>query len=267
MKIKYHYDMAYNIQVVMDYKNKFIVGNEVLNEENDIHSLYSTITKTEKDINLIFKNITADSGYDNIVDIKKLQSNKRNIYVNPRKNIIKNIFIVYDEDDKKELESINKKRSKKLVEIKYNPEEDVYICENNKKFIKTNKTKKMRLQSYFVYKCKDCEGCNIKSRCTSAKSNHRELYISTLKDEIREFKKNMKKPIAVEFLKKRKTIEHLNANLKTVFGRNGFHFVGIKKVQNFVSLCEITYNIKHLCNIEKQEIILQNLKTYFNKKI
>lgn len=271
MKMKNNFNMAYNVQIVMDNKHKFIIVNEVTDEGNDIGSLYRTIKKTEEEIDLKVENVLADSGYNNIVDIRKLESENKKVYVQPKKETRNNIFIVYDENDKKELKLINEKISKinpekKLIEIVYNKEEDNYKCENNKIFVKTNQIREERLQFYYIYKCKDCKGCKLKSRCTSAKSNKRELYISTLKDEIKEFKEKMKTDKSQLMLLKRKYIEHINANLKAVFGRKGFSFVGIKQVQNFVNLCELTYNIKHLCNIENQDIILQQLDIYFNSK-
>lgn len=271
MKMKNNFNMAYNVQIVMDNKHKFIIVNEVTDEGNDIGSLYRTIKKTEEEIDLKVENVLADSGYNNIVDIRKLESENKKVYVQPKKETRNNIFIVYDENDKKELKLINEKISKinpekKLIEIVYNKEEDNYKCENNKIFVKTTQIREERLQFYYIYKCKDCKGCKLKSRCTSAKSNKRELYISTLKDEIKEFKEKMKTDKSQLMLLKRKYIEHINANLKAVFGRKGFSFVGIKQVQNFVNLCELTYNIKHLCNIENQDIILQQLDIYFNSK-
>jgi hypothetical protein len=291
MKMKNNFNMAYNIQIVMDNKNKFIIGNEVIDEANDIGSLYRTIKKTEEEIDLKVETVLADSGYNNFIDISKLESENKNVYVQPKKETKKNIFITYDENDKKELKLINEKISEKdskkdskkdsekdsenssenssgkeLIEISYNKEEDIYVCENKKIFVKTAQIREEKLQIYHIYKCKDCKGCKLKSRCTSAKSNQRELYISTLKDEIKEFKEKMKTDKAVSILLKRKYIEHLNANLKAVFSRKGFSFVGIKQVQNFVNLCVLTYNIKHLCNIENQDVILQQLEIYFNSK-
>jgi len=291
MKIKNNFVMAYNVQIAMDNKNKFIIANEVIDEANDIGSLHRTISKQQEELNLKPENVLADAGYNNIIDIQKLQSEGINVYVYPKKETHKNIFITYDENDKKKLKLINEKISEKdskkdskndsendskkdsendfkkeLIEISYNKDKDIYVCENNKIFIKTTQIRHERLQTYIIYNCKDCKGCKLKSRCTSAKSNKRELYISTMKDEIKEFKESMETTEAKKMLLKRKYIEHINANIKAVFGRNGFHFVGIEQVQNFVNLCEVTYNIKHLCNIANQDILLLQLEIYFNSK-
>ena len=271
MKMKNNYNMGYNVQVVMDYKEKFIICNEVTDEANDIGSLYRTIKKQQEETDLKPENVLADSGYNNIIDIKKLESEAINVYVIPKKEPRNKIFITYNEQDENELKLINEKIAKsnpenKLIEVKYSKEKDIYICENNQIFEKIDQIRDERLQSYLIYKCKKCKDCPLKARCSASKSNQRELYISTMKDVIKEFKDKMKTPEAVKMLLIRKSIEHIHANIKAIFGRNGFPFVGIKKVQNFVNLCEIAYNIKHLCNIEKQHIILLQLEIYFNSK-
>lgn len=248
MKGRDGYKMGYNAQIGVDSKHKFIIYNEIINEANDIGSLERNVITQIKETRIKPKRVITDKGYNVINQIKNLETNDFDCYISQFKE------------------------EKNKVEYIYDEENDCFSCPKNKIFTNTEKTKIDKANEYKLYRsndysdCKDCE--NFK-KCKRDKKGVVTIHQNTEYKFIDEFKTKMKTEKAKKFIGIRKTIvEHVFGNLKYQIGRVGFTIKGIKNVQTVFDIFEISYNVKHLCNLEifDRTIITQQLEIYFNSK-
>ncbi len=248
MKGRDGFKMGYNAQIGVDSKHKFIVFNEIINETNDTGSLDRNVKNQIEETGIRPKQIVADKGYNVINQIKNLEENGIDCYVNQ-----------YQEDEL-------------MVKIPYFEEANCFICPMNKVFTDDDKTKITDGVKYKLYKANEhpnCKDCKFSYKCRISLKNINNLYLNPEYRFINYFKTKMKTSLAVSILDERKEIvEHVFANLKYLIGRLGFTIKGIKNVQTAFDIFEISYNIKHLCNLNifDKRILLQQLKIYFDSK-
>jgi transposase len=244
---------GYNPQIAVDDKTKIIVANDVTNKSNDLEQMTPMVERVQelKEEFNVKNNTNAimDAGY---FSEKEILNNKDKDGIN---------IIV---SDSKEAEEKNKKCSNKARPDKipaegyeakdfiYDKELDIYICQEGKKLHKPYNTKPLTDEAgrqTFEYRCKDCNNCEKRNRCTKNKRG-RTLKISVNLEKMENYKKEIQAGDKKHLISKRKEIvEHPFGTMKRNMGYTYFMQVGMEKVKAEFSFICFVYNFKRVLNL------------------
>ena len=146
---------AYNVQIAVE--NYFIVHGYVSNDRTDYDTLIPVLEKHQKAFGSVLEEVTADSGYC---------SEKNLLYLN--KKGIESYIKLQDHEKRKTrayAEDISKYYNMKVEVFE---DEQFYICHDGRELrhIRTEtKEQNGYTQTFEVYGCADCSGCEHKARC------------------------------------------------------------------------------------------------------
>ena len=146
---------AYNVQIAVE--NYFIVHGYVSNDRTDYNTLIPVLEKHKKAFGEVLEEVTADSGYCSEKNLLYLKENKIDSYVKLQDHE-KRKTRAYSKD-------IGKYYNMKTTVFE---DEQVYICHDGRELRHINTEKKEQngyTQTYEVYGCSDCSGCEHKSKC------------------------------------------------------------------------------------------------------
>jgi transposase len=230
-----HNLMAYNVQIAVDNKYKFIVATDVSSEGGDSKQLYNMSSKAKE----ITQNeeivVTADKGYDSAKEIKKCSD--ANIEV-----------IVPIKDNLKAQKDKNKFTREDFI---YDNLTDTYCCPNKQSLIMTGTSHKNEML-FYRYKGKKliCNLCPLRDSCLPEKTPYKELFRWEHEDFMNQHKIKMKTPRAKEIIKQRSAIvEHPFGTIKQSLGWTHFLVRGKEKVSGENALIMFTYNFRRLLNL------------------
>lgn len=251
-------EVGYNVQSVVDERNKLIVGSEVTNEP-DINALGELTVRTCNDLGLYFEDrvkVLADKGYHNARQLAYLQENNIETYVASRE------------------QSGNKKSQIKLLkkDFLYDVEKDEYICPNNER-LGTNGTLLIKRNSrggeayrYRRYRIsyRYCVKCPLQDQCVSpGRFRHRQgRYIERNEHEgaIAVNGENLKR--SPQMYKSRQSIvEHPFGTIKRHWGYSYTLLRTKQKVEGEWSLVHLCYNLRRIISIIGVKALLEALKT------
>jgi transposase len=236
---------CYNVQTGVDAKNHMIVLGEVTSDVTDMILLKTDFDNIKRQLDLNPEEIEADKGYANIGLIKEIEES------NQTKCIIPLL-----ESDKKNSDFANG------IQFIYDQENNQYTCPNNKKLKLISANNKQRSQFYNTYKCKDCTGCPLRSKCTTSKSG-RIIKININNSWISLYKQRLSEPENIKKIAQRKTIvEHPFGTIKLMMGKLGLLLRNQHKVQIEVDLYTTAYNLKRLISIESIQTLIQKIENY-----
>lgn len=244
---------GYNLQIGVE--GEYIVGIDVSSERSDQLTLIPFLDKLDANLPVKFENIVADAGYESEENYKYLSEHKHNSYIKPQ---------TYEKSKSKKFkEDISKREN-----MKYNSEDDSYICAFGKKILPVSTTYRTSKSGYVsrvtVYECENCADCTYKEKCTKAKGN-KKLYVS--KDFIK-YRENSLKNISTpegKLLRMNRSIQVEGAFgvLKQDYGFRRFLLRGKKNIKTeFMLLC-FAYDIKKLFNktiSNRNGILLHEMK-------
>lgn len=219
---------AYNVQLIVDGKNKMLVNTTVVNEENDLNQIYERIKSLKEETGIEPEEVIADKGYYNPDLIEKLEQTGIKCYVP----------VTHTRHEKEE------------IKFSYDIETGEVKCSEGKqlKLQTRNKIKKDRLVDQ--YRGIECSGCSKREKCTKSKGG-RILYLYKNHQWREKYKKRMQEYPAKQKVSIRKTIvEHPIGTIKYLMGKIPLKLRGIKKVTTEITLYRIVYNLKRLINIE-----------------
>ena len=146
---------AYNVQIAVE--NYFIVHGYVSNDRTDYNTLIPVLEKHQKAFGSVLEEVTADSGYC---------SEKNLLYL--KENGIESYIKLQDHEKRKTrayAEDISKYYNMKVEVFE---DEQFYICHDGRELrhIRTEtKEQNGYTQTFEVYGCADCSGCEHKARC------------------------------------------------------------------------------------------------------
>ena len=146
---------AYNVQIAVE--NYFIIHGYVSNDRTDYNTLIPVVEKHRTAFGEILKEVTADSGY----------CSEKNLLFLKKHNITSYIKL---QDHEKRKTRAYKEDIGKYYNMTYRVFEDehYYVCHDGRELrhIQTE-TKKQDgyTQTFEVYACADCSGCEHKSKC------------------------------------------------------------------------------------------------------
>jgi len=230
-----HNLMAYNVQIAVDNKYKFIVATDISSEGGDSKQLHNMavqskeITGNEKII------ITADKGYDSAKEIKKCKDD--------------NIEVMIPLKDNLQTQKVKGKYTRD--EFIYNESSDTYSCPNEKSLFMTGTSSKKEML-FYRYKLKKeiCSKCPLRDKCLPDKTPYKELFRWEHESVIAEHKIKMETTRAKKIFKQRGAIvEHPFGTIKQNLGWSHFMVRGKEKVSGENALIMFTYNFRRLIKL------------------
>jgi transposase len=229
-------DICYNVQTVVDDKNKLVVDFEITNNPSDQNQLCEMAMRAKEIFEVDTLECLADKGYYNADDLIKCEENKITTYaakqVGSNRTGIKEFY-----PDK----------------FKYDTENDVYICPGNQKLKLKRKDKDRARYSNF----EACGKCEFKAKCTKAKKG-REVSRSKNQDflDIVDSRTEANKD---KYRKRQTIIEHVFGTVKRNMNAGYFLTRRVASVRGEASLTFLAYNMKRVINILEFKEIMRRL--------
>jgi len=229
-----HNLMAYNSQIVVDEKYKFIVATDVSSQGNDFDQLHKMAKQTKENLNVDKLEIVADTGYDSAKEIKKC--------------IDENIYPIVAKAKKQQ----PKKDKYSRDEFIYDKTSNSYICPNNQKLYKSNMVQIKLNKKNILYHAtsKICKSCELRDKCIPDKTTYKKIFRWEYEDVIETHSKQMQTEEAKVIIKKRGSIvEHPFGTIKRTLGWDHYLVRSKDKVSGENALIMFTYNFKRLLNL------------------
>lgn len=156
---------GYNLTIGVE--GEYITGVNITSERSDQLTLIPLIDKMMKEQNHKYNSITADAGFESEENYTYLKNNSQEAYIKPQ---------TYEKSKTKKFKNDISRREN----MKYNAEEDYYICSQGKKLLRTGskirKSKSGFQSTTQIYQCEDCSNCPCRDKCTKSKYD-RKLYV------------------------------------------------------------------------------------------
>jgi len=238
------FDACYNIQAVVDGKNKLIVDFEVTtcaSEQGALHKM----TESAKEIMGVEKiAVTADKGYYDGKDILDCEEKGTTCYI-PK------ITMPSHAPDK-----CYDKRY-----FKYDKENDCYICPSGARldfaYLSRRSCQEGKMGYGIVERVyRNAEACRIcanRGKCTTNKRGVRTIYRIPNQDILDIVNSRMLTDIGRQYLvERRKIVEHPFGTTKKGWGFRDFQCRGIERVTGEQSLVFLAYNFRRAVNILKE---------------
>ena len=229
---------AYNVQIGVE--GEYIVGIDISSERSDQLTFIPFLDKLEKNFNKKYKSITADAGYESEENYTYLENNNQKAFIKPQ---------IYEKSKTKKFKNDISKREN----MKYNEEDDYYVCAAGKKLLpkgSTTRKSKSNFKSIVnIYECESCLGCEYKNKCTKAKNN-RQLHVP--KEFLRLRSESLANITTKEGIRLRINrsiqVEGAFAVIKQDYGFRRFLMRGNKKVRIELLIMAFAYNVNKLHN-------------------
>ncbi len=231
-----HSLMAYNAQIAVDSKFKFIVATDISSNGNDAQELHSMALSAKEIIGVDHLTVVADTGYDSAKEIKKCMDDNITPIV-PRAN------------KQKAQEDKGKFARDKFT---YDNATDSYICPNNETLRRADYSqhKNDKLNYCYTSSSEKCKQCPIRDKCLPDKTAYKRLFRWEHESVIEEHIKMMKTDEAKSIIKQRGSIvEHPFGTIKRMLGWDHYFVRGKDKVSGENALIVFVYNFKRMLNL------------------
>lgn len=221
--------VGYNVQVVVDEKNKMIIDHEVTNSVND-HGLLSEMAIRAKEALGVEKlEVLADLGYRDGAEVKRCHDHEITPFI-PKVNVSANSKLgLYGKQD-----------------FKYLPEVDSYLCPAGERLTKTGERHENRRMRMF-YSTRACKACDQKALCTRSRQSRR---ISRWQyEEVLEEMDQRVREQPEKTLLRRSLAEHPFGTIKFHWHHGNFLMKRLPNVRTEMSLSILTYNLRRAISI------------------
>ena len=243
MKANGKMDVCYNVQSVVDNKNKLIAEFEVTNKVGDVNLITPMAEKTKEMLETETIAVVADKGYDSVQDILAGMNQGVDVHV---AGTDFNVCIPANEGEEKEIHSHKDGRGVYLAD------RNVVLCPMGE-VLYPGHYKKEKGQAVFR-NSKACKGCTCK--CTKEmRGRNFEVPMeasdfSRVYDDANLFVKQIRILGNQEIVKERKSIvEHPFGTIKRNMDAGYCLTKGLQKVAGEFSLIFLAYNLKRVINI------------------
>jgi hypothetical protein len=225
LKSRDGYIPGYNVQIAVETESGFICGDDITSAANDLHELPNIIELTKSECELTEMETLSDCGYADLDLIEAIESNSE--------------VTCYCSLPEPQRES----------GFEYDKAKDIYICPQNKEMKRFGKRKTDGGRDIIKYRCKECNGCPIREKCT--KSKYGRTVLRFLNQEFRDaYRERMNSDYAREKMKRRgSTVECVFGSIKVTGEKIPILTRGKMKVRNEVKLYVIGYNVRHLSKL------------------
>ncbi len=241
-------DIAYNVQAVVDSKNKLIVAIDVTNENNDLKQMSRMCDQVEEikaEFEVEKETIkVSDAGYYSEPQILECLDKGHNVYMaNPEDEYKRR-------NQGKDIKKGICEKEYRADQFKYDNERDVYICPEGE--ILKRRGEAIRVKSgkeVYRYGCNSCKNCKVRNKCTTNREG-RLIEIAVRKEDIEVFKQKIRSEIGKKIIEKRKEIcEHPFGSIKRNMGYSYFLMKGKDNVLTESCLAGFVHNFIRVFNI------------------
>jgi transposase len=228
MKTKEGKNVCYNLQMAVDSKHKLIIAHEVTNECNDQQQLLNMARKAKEVLGVEEIEVVADKGYWDGEQVSECEKEGITVYIPEKRTASK--------------EGVFSKDA-----FVYRADRDVYECPAMKELQYWSKEKR-KGREVRVYKGVACDGCGIKSQCTTSSTSRLvrrwpgEDALERMAQRVRGDPDKMKL--------RGQLVEHPSGTLKRWWGYGQFLTKRLKHVETESSLMILAYNMRRVLNIE-----------------
>ncbi|MCK5677568.1 MAG: IS1182 family transposase [Flavobacteriaceae bacterium] len=241
--------VGYNVQAVSDSKNKLLIAADT-GDVNDTKALAVMVNKAKENIGDV-ENVLADKGYHSGRELKACEKLGVTTFISP-----------------KESSSTKKNSDFAMKSFVYDKQGDTYACPaseilyTNGKWY--NKTLKNGRKSYQVkhYKTKACNGCHLRSQCTTNKHGRLierteyQQYVTRNNDRVNQ---------NPEYYRQRQQIiEHQFGTIKRQWHFDYTLTKGKEKVLGEVYLIFTGYNLRRLMSIFDFKTLMSKIKAHLS---
>lgn len=234
---------GYNGQAGVESRGHFMMYNDITTEAVDQQQLENCVEGAEEEMGKRIEEVLADKGYGNTTQILNIESQGKECFIPLA------------------ITSREKEEAKGLV-FTYNKENDTYTCPQNKELVVCQKNFKHNGATYNRYKCHECYGCPIRTKCTKSKTG-RTYKRNVNQEQIDKYKEKLETGYAKERVSERKgVVEHPFGTIKWLMGKFNFLLTGKEKVQTEFDLYATAYNIKRLLNCEEMPRLTEKIMKY-----
>ena len=225
---------GYNIQTGTE--NQFVVGFSIHQRGGDTSCLKDHLEQLREWLGEYPEMLIADAGYGSEENFDYLK--KRHVTA----------FVKYNTFHYEQKRRYKKKKPYRAENFTYLPEQDEYICPEEKQLTYQYTTKYTSHNGYVssrrMYECADCAKCPVKAECTKSAYNRR-IYIGV---ELQEMRKTARElllsPQGLELRSRRPVeVEAVFGRLKQNWGFRRFLLRGLDKVKTEWGILCIAHNI------------------------
>ena len=231
-----HHLIAYNSQIAVDGKYKFIVATDISSKGIDHDQLYPMAIQAKEVTSNDQMKVAADAGYYSSKEIKKCSDEGIDVYV--------------PEPDKQKKQKDKGKFSRD--DFHYDVDKDCYICPNDKVLKRFNSISQSKGLIRFIYQGTGsvCKVCPLRSKCLSDTAKTKRLNRWEHEAIVTAHRKKMSTPEARDMIKKRGAlVEHPFGTIKQKLGWSHYLVRGKIKVAGENALIMLTYNFRRLLNL------------------
>ena len=242
MKNHSNIEPCYNVQSVVDSKNKLILDYDVTNQANDVGLLKPMSDKVFEDYELdsflqenpdhVITEI-ADAGYYKSDDLLSINSSNVKALVPKPKSSNSSGSSEFSKDN-----------------FSFDSEKDVYICPAGYELIFSRKSTETRngvSNQYKIYTGTKCTSCPFIDKCTKS-INGRSIKRNIKEDKLLEFDNEYKSDSSLYKLRKA-LVEHPFGTIKHSLGLTHVYIKGLDRVSSWASSVFLAYNLKRVINI------------------
>ena len=233
-------DACYNVQAVVDEKNKLIVDFEVSTNPDDKGALPQMTEQAKEIMGVSEIKVTADKGYYDGSDISDCEKKGTACYVPAAENYVHAPDRKFDRSN-----------------FTYDKEHDHYICPESKvlpfrylekRALSTNQDRYKRV----YHNTQACRDCPSREKCTTSKKMGRTINRLDGQDALDVVGVRMETDYGRRMLKERKKIiEHPFGTVKYIWGYRQFICRTQEKTTGEQSLAFLAYNLRRVFNIFK----------------
>jgi transposase len=232
MKGRFGTHAGYSVQTVVDDKHGLIVQTEAVHDGNDRRQLSRQVEEAESTLGRVCKSACADSGYSNVDEYEKVETETRMAIVPTPQQV-----------SGKEPPPFDRTR------FTYDEAQDCYLCPLGHRLIFRGLQDRGRRRKYRIEHPGICRACPHYGQCTEAKQGR--SIIRHRSEKLKEHvEKRFEQPEVLAIYKRRKSrVELPFGFMKKVLGFNQFNLRGRGGAQAEASLLSVCFNITRMMTI------------------
>ena len=229
-----HNLMAYNSQIVVDKKYKFIVATGV-SSGKDVEQLHNMAIQTKEITGNANMTIVGDTGYYSPKELKKCTDD--------------NIEVIVPSVNRSQAQKDKGKFTRDA--FIYDKSSDTYICPNEQTLVRSSSVyKNGKILYSYRGSSAMCRECSLRKNCIPSNTAHKKIFRWEHEEIVENHLEKMKTNEAKNILKQRGSIvEHPFGTIKQTLGWSHFLVRGTEKVSGENALIMFTYNFKRMLNL------------------
>jgi len=232
---------GYNGQLAVDAENGFIVGENLVCDQNDTAQFMPMAEQAMENAGETPGAFAADSGYQSADTLEKLDKSELNGYINQQPAGKEGRF---GHDD-----------------FSYDPAADTYTCPEGKA-LKFRDLKTLHEVEHRRYRAVSiCRDCPSRGQCLSPKARYRELLIAPHEALLSAMRRKITTPEGERALQLRgQTVERTFGTMKAQLGLRQFLLRGLAGARAEFTLCALAVNVRKLVQWLREEGSLEQLR-------